>query len=489
MASIDIFNSKVPIPEWVARGLEFDRAFSAKVMAGDWRNMKKEDVMYAGSQALLALAVAACGLVDRGPSKPPELLAVQTSIGLINEDIAAKSPASLKKLNEVKTRSGIPCTPQLIDVKSSKGTEELGVCRVTNNGVEGSVIVSRETADGTEIINKPLVGYRQSDGRIIVGYQRSDVPTDVGQVMILFSDFSSHYVLDNGMVVSFSKQETQRAGLMDFIGKLIEPGGVAVAAEIDTPTPTATVTATAIPATPTKDAPTPVLATTPESNINTNIFTPSEIKPIPSCFEASQGVVKMVDEFVLVNPDGINFNPNLTQYRIDWGQGASDREANLFWGGLVRVKIGGEFMGNIDGTILIDSENSYLQCAITFYVSKTGGTVINYNYAGGRINGVDLTVKLNGGYVGPDEFANQVSTKKIGDKTQIEFVDSIPPTSSKPRFIPDSQSDRLSVQYWGAIAMTESAQLSDLRNSYRVGSDQGFSEEFIVVARGYSFSQ
>lgn len=259
---ISLIGKRIHVPKLVGDWLEFDRAFSAKVMAGDWRNMRKEDLAYGASQLILAAAIAACGLTDRGSSKPPEQLAVQPSIGLINEDIAAGSPASLKKLNAVKSRSGIPCVPQLINVESSNGAEELGICRVNNNGVEGSVIVSRETDGSAEIINKPLVGYRQSDGRIIVGYQRSDVPTDVGQVMVIYSDGSSEYVYANGLKVEFDAKETSGAELLvNLIGKLIEPGGVAIAAEIDTPTPTATVTATAIPATPTKDAPTPVPAT------------------------------------------------------------------------------------------------------------------------------------------------------------------------------------------------------------------------------------
>lgn len=260
---IPLIGKRIRVPKLVGDWLEFDQAFSAKVKAGDWKSMRKDEILYGSTQLVVAIAVAACGLVDRGPSKPPELPVVQPRIGLINESIAAGSPASLKKLSDVKSRSGISsCVPQLINVNSSKGAEELGICRVENNGVEGSVIVSRDTSGGTEIINKPLVGYRQSDGRIIVGYQRSDVPTDVGQVMVIYSDGSSEYVYANGLKVEFDAKETSGAELLvNLIGKLIEPGGVAAAADIDTPTPTATVTASAVPATPTKDAPTPVPAT------------------------------------------------------------------------------------------------------------------------------------------------------------------------------------------------------------------------------------
>lgn len=434
MASIDFLRNRVPVPEWAARWWKFDQDFSAKVMAGDWTNMRKEDLIYGATQGILAVAIAtaACGLAETSPNN------TQPSIGLINEAIAAGYPASLKKLDAVKTRSGIPCIPQLINVKSSKGSEELGICRVTNNGVEGSVIVSRESASGTETINKPLVGYRQSDGRLIVGYQRSDIPTDVGQVMIFYSDGSSEYIYGNGLRIMFDKQQTTQANLLEnFIGKLIEPGGVAAAAEIDTPTATATVALMPTPKpietlvfpTPT-EKPTLVPTKTP-GPINTEVYTPTDVSVLPKCEEAAGETIKWITEYVANNPDK-DFSPEIESTYSYFGTNAWSKSVYAHVGGLVKVAIGGEFNGVNQGKIDI-GDGSYTQCVVFFYKDAAGKLVIDYAAAGQKINGQWYGPLVGSTIMVESEFVTLVENK-LGKRLHMQGAVVSVPDSFRPNF-------------------------------------------------------
>ena len=72
MASTDIFNRKVSVPEWMAKWWKFDQAFSARVMAGGWANMTKKELGYAEIQtAILALAVAGCAVIGKDQKPLP----------------------------------------------------------------------------------------------------------------------------------------------------------------------------------------------------------------------------------------------------------------------------------------------------------------------------------------------------------------------------------------------------------------------------------
>ncbi len=62
---ISLIGKRVHVPKLVSDWLDFDRAFSAKVMAGNWRGMREKDLIYAGIQATLAAALVGCAVVGR----------------------------------------------------------------------------------------------------------------------------------------------------------------------------------------------------------------------------------------------------------------------------------------------------------------------------------------------------------------------------------------------------------------------------------------
>jgi len=68
---ISLIGKRIHIPKMVEDWWEFDRAFSAKVMAGDWANMTRKELGYTEIQvAMLAVAIAACSVIGKDQQTP-----------------------------------------------------------------------------------------------------------------------------------------------------------------------------------------------------------------------------------------------------------------------------------------------------------------------------------------------------------------------------------------------------------------------------------
>ena len=166
MASVDIFNRKASVPEWIAKWWEFDRTFSVKVMAGEWWRMTKEERGYgklqAGVNLFIATAIGACAVSSRDQKTPELPPTSQATIGLITQETAGNDSLLNQQLAGVKTLSGrADCLPQLVLVDGgSLGAETMGLCQVDtefgkNSGTQ--VIVRGQKNGEQETINQMLV--------------------------------------------------------------------------------------------------------------------------------------------------------------------------------------------------------------------------------------------------------------------------------------------------------------------------------------------
>lgn len=275
MASSLLFERFTHLPESVIAGFtdlqdslktkaKYDMD-SFKELFHDPRKALAENKAYwikLGIRATTIIAAAfagwACSFAENR-DKPVDIQpATKPQFGLITESGGNELLAS--QLDIVKKQSGnLACKPMIIGADSGKPNlgETTGLCDLDGT----TQIVMRKVKDGkTEVINKPLVA--RSNGE--VGYQKTN-----GEwvVVIKTSENGNTWVFPNGETMPI---EDQTPIWEQVLGKILEPGGSAVAAEV-TPLPTETPTST------------PTLAPTPSW---TPTLTPS-LTPIPPTIGAT----------------------------------------------------------------------------------------------------------------------------------------------------------------------------------------------------------
>ncbi len=236
MASIDIFDRKALVPEWMAKWWEFDRDFSAKVMAGDWTKMRKEDVIYGSIQGILAVAIAACGAIGEN-RKPTELPPMgQVTIGLVTQETAGNDALLNQQLAGVKNLSGrADCQPQLVLVDGGNlGAETMGLCQVdTEFGKQsGTQVVVRGQKNGEQqTINQMLVarshlGTNGKPDTLYFEYGSGNQKETLFEYDV--ASGGTEWILPDGKMIEFKKGQSPFEAM---IGKILDPGNVAAAAE------------------------------------------------------------------------------------------------------------------------------------------------------------------------------------------------------------------------------------------------------------------
>lgn len=226
----------------------------------------------------VAFAGWACSFAENR-DKPVDIQPVtKPQFGLITESGGNKLLAS--QLDIVKQQSGnLSCKPMIIGADSGKPNlaETTGLCDLDGK----TEIVMRKSKGGkTEVINKLLVA--RSNGE--VGYQRTD---GKWVVVIKTSKNGNTWVFSNGETMPI---EGQTPMWEQILGKILEPGGSAVAAEI-TPLPTETSTPTATaPAEPTK-TPEPTATSTPTKTSTPTVVRPTVVQQPTATFRPPEVVV------------------------------------------------------------------------------------------------------------------------------------------------------------------------------------------------------
>ena len=195
------------------------------------------------------IAIAACGTVVKNQDGPVEApVAAQPQIAYFTRDTIQGDPVLVSQLAGVQNLSGkgAGCFPATIMVEGGKaGGETAGFC--TKDNVIKSVVVRGERDGIQQTVNEDLITREHQDqsgktDMIYIEYGKAD------KKGILFTYDPATKIttwhFPGGGTVEFP---AAKGPFEELVGKLLEPGGVAAAAEIDTPP----ATATSMPATPT----------------------------------------------------------------------------------------------------------------------------------------------------------------------------------------------------------------------------------------------
>lgn len=219
------------------------------------------------TEVAAVIALSACNAVIKGQDRLIETPAVaEPRIAYFTQDTIQGDPTLQSQLAGVQNLSGKgnDCTPAIVMVEGGNaGGETAGFC--TRDNVITNVVVRGDRNGTQQTVNEDLItrAHTGSDGKTDMvfieygsGNKRDTLFTYDPATKITTWHFTS------GGVVEFP---AAKGPFEELVGKILEPGGVAVAAGIDTPTPTATLSPS-----PTKAPPeTPTLVPTPEVSVQT----------------------------------------------------------------------------------------------------------------------------------------------------------------------------------------------------------------------------
>jgi len=227
---------RIHIPKLVNNWLEFDRAFSAKVMAEDRSRMTKPELEYAALQTVstiaLAIALTACGRILSTQNKPIETPAVaKPQIAYYLKSQVQGDPTLQSQFAGVQRLSGKgdSCSPAIVMVEGGKaGGESAGFC--TKDNVITNVVVRGDRNGTQQTVNEDLITrmHMGPDGKPDIAYIEYGSGDNKG---LLFTyDYASKVTtwhFTSGGTVEFPAAQ---GPFEELIGKILEPGNVAVAA-------------------------------------------------------------------------------------------------------------------------------------------------------------------------------------------------------------------------------------------------------------------